>query len=122
MVAVAIPVGALITAILVVNNLRDIETDRPTGKRSLAVISGKQAVRFQYAALRGSAYSIPLVFLISSCSSAWVLLPWLSTPLAVRNAIIVYQTSEGPVLNRALAGTESLALLFSVLFSFGLLL
>ena len=117
MVAATIPVGALITASLVVNNLRDIETDRPTGKRNLAVIIGKQAVRHQYAALRGSAHSIPLVFLISSGSSAWVLLPWLSTPLAVRNPII-YQTSEGPVLNRALAGTASLALLFSVLCSF----
>lgn len=108
MVAAAIPVGALITAILAVNNLRDIETDRSTGKRSLAVIIGKQATRFEYAALLGPACSIPLVILISGWSSAWVLLPWLSTPLAVRNAIIVYQTSEGPVLNRALAGTASL--------------
>ncbi len=114
----AVSLGALISAILVVNSLRDIETDRFTGKRSPAVIIGKQATRFEYAARLGSPYAIPLVFLISSWSSAWVVLPWLSTPLAVRNTIIVYQTSEGPFPNRALAGTASLALLFSVLCSF----
>jgi 1,4-dihydroxy-2-naphthoate octaprenyltransferase len=67
-VAAAIPVDALITAILVVSSLRDIETDRPTGKHSPAVIVGKQATRFEYAARLGSAYSIHLVFLISCWS------------------------------------------------------
>lgn len=114
----AVSLGTLISAILVVNSLRDIETSRFTGKRGLTVIIGKQSTRFEYVVLLGSAYSIPLVFPISGWSAAWVLLPWLSTPLAVRSAIIVYRTSEGPVLIRALAGTESLALLFSVLCSF----
>ena len=53
--------GCLVTAILVVNNLRDIDTDRAAGKRTLAVRIGKVATRWEYAALIGVAYVVPVI-------------------------------------------------------------
>lgn len=120
-VAAASP-GALATDILVVNNLRDIETDRRTGKRSLAVMIGRRATRLEYVLLLALAYAIPLLFWLTEWASAWVLLAWLSLPLALRLARTIYTTAEGPPLNKALAGTANLELVFSILFALGLML
>ena len=76
----AIPVGALATGILVVNNLRDIDTDRLAGKRTLAVRWGRRGARVEWAMLVGVAYAIPLVAWLGFGTTAWVLLPWLSAP------------------------------------------
>lgn len=118
----AIPVGALTTAILVVNNLRDIDTDRSTGKRTLAVMSGPHATRLEYLLLLVLAYSSPLLLWASGLASAWTLLPWLTLPLAVRLTQVIFSAVEGPPLNRALAGTANLDLLFSVLLAIGLII
>ena len=56
---VSVPPGALITAILVVNNLRDIPTDTAAGKRTLAVVMGKRRTQAEYGALLGTAYFVP---------------------------------------------------------------
>jgi 1,4-dihydroxy-2-naphthoate polyprenyltransferase len=119
--ACAVPVGALITAILVVNNLRDADTDRTAGKRTLAVLLGRRGARVEYLALVLVAYLVPLVLLLAFDQSAWVLLPILTLPLAARLVRTVF-TTLGPVLNRTLAGTAQLALLYSVAFAAGLLL
>src|SRR5205085_2097069 len=58
--AAAIPVGFLVTAIIVVNNLRDIDTDRATGKRTLAVRIGRRATRLEYLLLVVGAYLVPV--------------------------------------------------------------
>jgi 1,4-dihydroxy-2-naphthoate octaprenyltransferase len=121
-VLASIPVGALTTAILVVNNLRDIDTDRSVGKRTLAVLIGPRATRLEYLLLLALAYLMPLVLWLAGWASPWVLLPWLTLPLAASLVRTVSQTSEGPPLNRALAGTASLDLLFSILFALGLAL
>jgi 1,4-dihydroxy-2-naphthoate octaprenyltransferase len=121
-IVAAVPVGALTTAILVVNNLRDIDTDRVTGKRTLAVMIGARATRTEYVLLLVAAYAVALALWLAGWSSAWVLLPWLTLPLAIRLVKLVHQTSEGPRLNRALARTASLDLLFSFLFALGLVL
>jgi 1,4-dihydroxy-2-naphthoate octaprenyltransferase len=121
-VAAAIPVGALTVAILVVNNLRDIETDRKTGKRTLAVMLGPRCTRLEYLLLLFAAYTLPLLLWVAGPSSPWVMLPWLTLPLAVRLVRAVYQNSEGLPLNKALAGTANLDLAFSLLFAIGLLL
>ena len=113
--------GALTVAILVVNNLRDIETDRKTGKRTLAVIIGAKATRLEYGLLLALAYAVPALFWFIGWSAAWGLLPWLSLPVAVRLVRILFGTAAGPALNRALAGTASLDLLFCILFAAGLL-
>jgi 1,4-dihydroxy-2-naphthoate octaprenyltransferase len=118
----AVPPGALITAILIVNNLRDIETDRLAGKRTMAVILGAPATRVEYLAMLLISYLVPVLFLILGWSSAWVLLPILSLPLAARLAVILYRTTDGPPLNRALAGTANLTLIHCLLFALGLAL
>ena len=68
-------VGLLITAILVVNNLRDLHTDRQAGKRTLAVIIGKRATRLEYTFLVAGAYTVPVILATACGFSAWMLLP-----------------------------------------------
>lgn len=121
-IVAAVPVGVLTTAILVVNNLRDIETDRQTGKRTLAVIIGPRGTYAEYGALLAVAYAVPVVSWATGSSSAWVLLPWLTIPLALRLLRTIHSISKGPAFNRALAGTANLDLIFSLLFAFGLML
>jgi 1,4-dihydroxy-2-naphthoate polyprenyltransferase len=117
----AVPVGLLASAILVVNNVRDIETDRRAGKRTLAVRLGRPRTRSLYAAMLAVAFlTAPLPWLLGSMS-AWLLLPWATAPLALRLIGIVRTRTDGPALNGALAGTGALQLLFCLLFSAGVL-
>lgn len=116
----AVPTGLLITAILVVNNLRDIETDARAGKRTLAVMIGRSATRAEYTLLLGFAYLLPLALWLFFGYSFVVLLPWLSTPLAYRLLHEVHSKTDGPSLNQALAGTARLSLIFSLLLAVGL--
>jgi 1,4-dihydroxy-2-naphthoate octaprenyltransferase len=121
-VIAAVPVGVLTTAILVVNNLRDIDTDGPTGKRTLAVMIGPKATRLEYVLLLVVAYVVPLLLWLTGWTPARVLLPWLTVPLAWRLVRTIYQTSAGPPLNKTLAGTANLDLVFSLFFAIGLVL
>jgi 1,4-dihydroxy-2-naphthoate octaprenyltransferase len=121
-VIASVPVGTLTVAILVVNNLRDIESDRKTGKQTLAVILGPAATRLEYVLLLLAAYTVPGLFWLADWSSVWVLLPFLTLPLAFRLLRTTHQASEGSQLNRALAGTANLDLGFSFLFALGLVL
>jgi len=116
------PVGLLATAILVVNNVRDIDTDRAAGKRTLAVRLGREGGRNEYALLVTGAYALLLVPWMALGHSTWVLLPGLTLPLAVRLIRTVQTETEGPVLNGALAGTAQLTLLFSIALAVGWLL
>src|SRR5205085_8108430 len=117
----AVPVGLLASAILAVNNVRDIETDRRAGKRTLAVRLGRARTRVLYAALLAVAFATaPLPWPLGSMS-AWLLLPWATAPLALRLAGVVRTRTDGPALNGALAGTGALQLLFCLLFSAGIL-
>ncbi len=117
----AVPVGLLASAILVVNNVRDLETDRRAGKRTLAVRLGRERTRLLYAAMLGGAFvCAPLPWLLGSME-AWLLLPWLTIPLALALIRVVRSRTDGPALNGALARTGLLQLLFCVLFSAGIL-
>lgn len=117
----AAPVGFLITSILVVNNLRDIETDAKAGKRTLAVLIGPQNTRRQFLALLILAYAAtPLLWLVSSTGPA-VLLPLISLPMAAKRVASVFSAS-GKELNSVLAATAQLSLQFSMLLSIGILL
>ena len=111
-------VGALITAILVVNNLRDIAGDARAGRRTLAVILGPAGARLQYALLVLGSYAAPIALLARGDAGPRVLLPLASLPLAARLIRAVYR-EEGRALNRVLAGSALLALLFSVLLAAG---
>lgn len=117
----AVPVGLLASAILVVNNVRDMETDRRAGKRTLAVRLGRGRTRVMYAAMLVVAFLLaPAPWLLGSMD-AWLLLPWLAAPLAVRVNEVVRTRVDGPSLNGALAQTGMLQLLFCLLFSAGIL-
>jgi 1,4-dihydroxy-2-naphthoate octaprenyltransferase len=118
-VTAAIPVGALTTAILVVNNLRDIPTDAAAGKRTLAVILGARATTVEYAGLLLIAFAIPVVLAAAGWSVA-VLLPLLSAPLAFPLLRTVRTFTEPRQLNPVLKATARLALLHALLFAAGL--
>jgi len=118
-VACAIPVGALATAILVVNNLRDRVTDLSAGKRTLAVRYGRGFALGQYRALIAVSYLTPVGLLLSRSSGPEVLLPLLSLPLAIKTERAVSAT-EGRELNPLLAATAKLLAVFGLLFALGL--
>ena len=112
----ALPVGALTTGILVVNNVRDVETDLQAGKRTLVVRLGRNAGVAQYAFLLALAYAVPSVAWLAGHANAWILLPWLSLPLALRRLHELH-TSRGTTLNQTLAGTAQLLVIFGLLLS-----
>jgi 1,4-dihydroxy-2-naphthoate octaprenyltransferase len=117
----AIPVGMLVTAIIVVNNLRDAPTDKLAGKRTLAVIFGEPFARVEYALLVIGAYLAAPVIWMWGGASPFVLLSWLSIPLALPLLDRV-GTQRGRPLNAALAGTGRLHMLFGALLALGVLL
>lgn len=115
-----IPPGLIITAILVVNNLRDLENDRKVGKHTLAVRLGERATKIQYLICMVVAYLILPVVAWMGIISWFSLLAWGSLPIAIRAARTVF-TQKGRPLNAALAGTGQAAFVFSVLFWVGML-
>jgi 1,4-dihydroxy-2-naphthoate octaprenyltransferase len=120
--ALAVPVGLLAAAILVVNNFRDIDTDRRAGKRTLAVRLGRGRTRDLYALIVYLAYLLTPITWLFGPLRAWVLLPWLTLPLAAPVVRTIRNRTDGPSLNQALAQTGQLQLAFCVLLSAGLLL
>jgi 1,4-dihydroxy-2-naphthoate octaprenyltransferase len=115
----AVPVGALTSAILVVNNLRDIPTDTAAGKRTLAVMLGVRRTRLEYAALLLVAFVVPVV-LVAAGRGLTVLLPLIALPVASPLLRTVRTFTEPRQLNRVLKGTARLALIFGLLFAAGL--
>ena len=117
----AIPVGALTTAILVVNNLRDIPTDAAAGKRTLAVMLGRRATAVEYAILLAAAFAVPIALLLAGFGIV-ELLPLLSAPLVGPLLRTVRDFREPRQLNPVLKGTARLDLAFGVLFAAALAL
>jgi 1,4-dihydroxy-2-naphthoate octaprenyltransferase len=117
----SLPMGFLVTAILVVNNFRDLDTDRKAGKRTLAVRLGPSGTQMEYYLLLGISLTVPLVMHLGGQVSAWILVSWLSLPL-VPALVRDIRTKQGVALNDTLAGTARFGLVFSILFSLGYLL
>jgi 1,4-dihydroxy-2-naphthoate octaprenyltransferase len=120
--ALAVPVGLLSSAILVVNNVRDIDTDRRAGKRTLAVKLGRERARRLYVAMIVLSFVAPLATFAFGGLTAWLLVTLAAVPLAVPLVRTVSSRSDGPALNAALAGTGRLLAVFSLLLSAGVLL
>ena len=118
-VAVSVPIGLLIVAILVVNNLRDLDGDAAVGKRTLAVLLGDRATRLTFAGLFVVAFAVVLAVGIAR---PWVLIALLAVPLAVPPARTVLRGGRGPALVGALQGTGLLTLATGVLLGAGLAL
>jgi 1,4-dihydroxy-2-naphthoate polyprenyltransferase len=121
-VGLSVAVGCLATAILVVNNVRDIETDRRAEKLTLAVRIGRDGARRLYVGLVAAAYLALVITLAANGGPWWAMLGFLSLPLALRPARAVLTHTDGPALNGALAGTGALLGVFSLAASAGLLL
>jgi 1,4-dihydroxy-2-naphthoate octaprenyltransferase len=117
----SLPVAMLVTAIIVVNNLRDAPTDRKAGKRTLAVIFGERFARVEYALLVLGAYLILPVVWLWGGASPFSLLPWLSIPLAMPLLELIGK-ERGKALNAGLRGTARLHMVFGALLTLGLLL
>ncbi|HVP29550.1 MAG TPA: 1,4-dihydroxy-2-naphthoate polyprenyltransferase [Myxococcota bacterium] len=118
--AAAIPVGALCTAILAVNNLRDRLGDARVGKRTLAVRLGDGPTRVYYALLLGVAFATPLVCVALGLGDAWLLLPLVLLPEAGALLRRVLEGERGGALNAVLARTARLAAAFGLLFAVGI--
>jgi 1,4-dihydroxy-2-naphthoate octaprenyltransferase len=120
--ALAVPVGLLASAILVVNNVRDIDTDRRAGKKTLAVRLGRQRTRILFAAMVYGAYLLTPITWLFGPLHPWVLLPVLSLSVAAPLVRLVQNRTDGPSLNGALAQTGMLQLGFCMLLAAGVLL
>ncbi|MFI6522829.1 1,4-dihydroxy-2-naphthoate polyprenyltransferase [Spirillospora sp. NPDC050679] len=117
--AAAVPVGLLACAMLVVNNLRDIPTDRESDKRTLAVVLGDKWTRILYSAC----VSLPYTFVLAlAAPHPWVLLALLSAPLSVPPTQKVLNGANGPYLIPVLGETGRLQMVYGVLLAVGLAL
>jgi 1,4-dihydroxy-2-naphthoate octaprenyltransferase len=117
----SIPVGSVATAILVVNNVRDCETDVRAGKRTLPVRFGRKSGLVEYAALLGAAYVVPVLLAVTRAGSVYVLLPLVTAPIAVKLVRRVW-SDTGRELNASLVATAKLLFLHSILFAAGIAL
>ena len=109
-----------VQAILMVNNIRDIETDEAAGKRTLAVIIGRQPARWLFVATVAAAYLTAAALAPIDGFGAWTLLAWVSIPLAISPVRAVMTSTDGPTLNAALRATARLHLVLGVLLALGL--
>jgi len=114
--------GCMATAILVLNNLRDIDTDAAAGKRTLATRIGRPRTRVLLAALVWIAFAIPVFVVLLKLASITALLVALALPFAVVPVRIAYATAAGPPLVRALKRMAIAELAYALLFALGLLL
>lgn len=112
-----VPVAALVTAIMVVNNLRDIPTDRATGKQTLAVRLGERGTRALYTLLVAAAYGV--LPAVAAGVGAAALLPLVTLPAAIAELRRI-RTRSGAALNQSLAGTARLHALFGAAYALGL--
>jgi 1,4-dihydroxy-2-naphthoate polyprenyltransferase len=120
--ALAVPVGLLAAAILVVNNVRDIDTDRRAGKRTLVVHIGRKRAGDVYVAMLAGTFAAPVVTWLAGGLSAWLLLSLAALPLVPPLVRAVRTRVDGPALNAALGGTGRLLAVFSALLAVGVLL
>ncbi len=111
----SIPIGLLSAAILVVNNVRDIDTDRRAGKRTLAVRLGRERTRELYTAMIVLSYLLLPLVLLAGSRWAPALVALASAPLALAPLRAVRTKTDGPALNAALAGTGALLGVYALL-------
>jgi 1,4-dihydroxy-2-naphthoate octaprenyltransferase len=119
-VVLGVPVGLLAAAILVVNNIRDVDTDRRAGKRTLVVRLGRERVRTLFVGMVAGAFLVPVALVPPL--SPWLLLVLAAVPLVPPLVLTVRSRTDGPALNDALAATGRLLAVFSVLLALGVLL
>lgn len=117
-----VAMGLLAAAILVANNVRDLETDRAAGKRTLAVLLGGATSRWMFAAMVAGAFLTVAAGVIAGVLPAWALLALAAIPRAGILVRSLLAETSGPALIEVLKGTASLQLVFAALLSTGILL
>jgi 1,4-dihydroxy-2-naphthoate octaprenyltransferase len=118
----AAAMGLLAAAILVANNVRDVDTDRDAGKRTLAVMLGRTTARWLYAALVLGAYVVIAFSVAIDVLPVWALLTAVSAPMTVHPVHTIFTQTDGPPLIGVLKATARLQLVFAGLLAIGVLL
>jgi 1,4-dihydroxy-2-naphthoate octaprenyltransferase len=117
-----VSMGFFAAAILVANNVRDIDTDRIAGKRTLAVILGRPLARWMYAGMVFASYLVIAFAVVAGIMPSWALLTFISIPIAIRPMRTIFATTEGPPLIGVLKTTARLQLVFAALLAVGVLI
>jgi len=115
-------IGLLSTGVLNINNLRDIQTDKETGKNTLAVQYGSQFARNYHLLLIGAALLLSIVYTIIYYNSPWQWLFLITVPLFIRNVWKVYHYKESYELNAELKNLALATFFFAITFGVGLCL
>jgi 1,4-dihydroxy-2-naphthoate octaprenyltransferase len=118
----SIPIGMLVTAILVINNYRDIDTDHAAGKRTLAVIIGPERTRILFAALIYGAFPLIALFAMLDWTPFLTVFAALLAPFAMGPVRIIYRKTDGSALIRALTMTARLHLWTGLVLAAGVIL
>jgi len=115
-------VGFLATAVLVLNNLRDIDTDAAAGKRTLATRLGPQNTRILLLVLVAAAFAIPIVVFLTMLASVTVMAMHFGIPIAAVPVRTAFASTSPPELVRALKRMAAAELAYALLFTLGILL
>ena len=118
----SLAVGALCVNILVINNLRDVNEDRVTGKRTLGVIFGEKTLKIEYTVMLVLAFIIPVILWFHYSFSIYMLIPLLAIPFSIPLLKQVWFHTDKSTLNLTLERTARLMVLFGILFSTGILI
>lgn len=114
--------GALVTAILVVNNVRDIASDTAAGRKNIPVVWGRKAGEWEYIVMMFLAYLACMLSYFMNWSGWPILLPLATVPRAIQLIARMRKLPATPVFNKLLADTAQLVLFFCILFSLGIIL
>jgi len=118
----AVPIGTLATAILVVNNTRDWETDRRAGKGTIPARLGQDAGRVEYTALLVAAYAVPAALVVTGRALGWVLLPFVTLPRAILEIKTIWAATTGAEWNGSLHRTARLLFFYGLVLGAGIVL
>jgi len=118
---VSLPVGALTTNILIVNNYRDIEEDKAAGKNTLAVYLGRNFTRWEFIILLMLSYAVSFILFLNFDYSYWIFLPYITIPFTTLLIRMLFKL-KGESLNKTLELTAKFAGVYGLLFSAGLIL
>jgi len=118
---ISLPVGALITNILIVNNYRDIEEDKTAGKNTLAVLLGKDFSRYEYVFFMLVSFFIPFLLHFKYDFNIWIFLPYITLPIAISLVKMIYALT-GTQLNKTLELSAKFSALYGLLLSIGIIL
>ncbi len=117
---ISLPIGALSTNILVVNNLRDIEQDRLAGKKTLGVLWGSDALQWEYILMGLISLLVPIFLFAKNLFDAWILLPLLTLPMGISLTRTIWTVENKSRLNRTLEHTGQWMTLYGILFALGI--